>query len=52
LKARRRATDIARTEAQLRADAAWQQAYSTTFSRVYDQTLMERLAEQETGAAV
>jgi hypothetical protein len=49
--ARRRATDIAREEATLRADAAWQHVYSQTFSRVYDETLAELLAERETGAA-
>jgi hypothetical protein len=43
--ARRRAADIARVEAQLRADAAWQ--YSETFSRIYDETLSELLAEQQ-----
>jgi hypothetical protein len=45
--ARRQATDIAHAEATLRADAAWQQHYSETFSRVYDETLAELLAEQQ-----
>jgi len=45
--ARRRATDIARAEATLRADAAWQCTYSETFARVYDETLAELLAEQQ-----
>ena len=50
--ARRRAADIARAEATLRADAAWRQRrYSAEFSRIYDETLAELLAEQETEAA-
>jgi hypothetical protein len=48
--ARRRAADTARAEATLRADAAWQNIYSDTFSRVYDATLAELLAELETAA--
>jgi hypothetical protein len=44
---RRRATDIARAEATLRADAAWERAYSETFARVYDETLTELLAAQQ-----
>jgi hypothetical protein len=47
--ARRRAADIA--QASLRADAAWQQVYGETFSRVYDQTLAELLAERPTSEA-
>jgi hypothetical protein len=46
----RRAADAARAEATLRADAAWQRTYSETFARVYDETLAELLAEQETEA--
>jgi hypothetical protein len=49
--ARRRAADIASAEATLRADAAWQQAYSATFSRVYDEALMELLAEHQASDA-
>ena len=49
--ARRRAADIARETATLRADAAWKNTYSATFQQVYDETLAELLAEQETGAA-
>jgi hypothetical protein len=48
--ARRQATDIARAEATLRADAAWQLVYSETFSRVYDETLAELLADQQAAA--
>jgi hypothetical protein len=49
--ARRRAADIARAEALLRADVAWRRAYSEEFSRIYDQTLAELLAEQKPEAA-
>ena len=42
--ARRRAADIARAEATLRADAAWRQTYSETFARVFDEELAELLA--------
>jgi hypothetical protein len=47
LEARRRAADIARESATLRADAAWKNAYSATFQQVYDETLAELLAEQQ-----
>jgi hypothetical protein len=47
--ARRRAAGTAR-EATLRADAAWQRAYSETFSPAYDETLTELLAKQKTEA--
>jgi hypothetical protein len=50
-KARRRATDIAREEATLRADAAWRLTYSETFARVFDETLAELLAEQRASEA-
>jgi hypothetical protein len=43
---RRRATDAARAEATLRADAGWQDTYRETFAQVYDQTMTELLAEQ------
>jgi hypothetical protein len=49
--AHRRAADIARAEALLRADAAWQQTYSETFSKVYYETLVELLAERRKDAA-
>jgi hypothetical protein len=39
LEARRRAADIARETATLRADAAWKNAYSATSQQVYDETL-------------
>jgi hypothetical protein len=45
--ARRRAADTARAEATLRADAAWKDVYSNTFSRVFDDTLAELLADQK-----
>jgi hypothetical protein len=48
--ARRRAADIARETATLRADAAWKNAYSATFQQVYDETLAQLLTEQETDA--
>jgi hypothetical protein len=48
--ARRRAADIARAEATLRAEAAWRDPYSETYARVYDETLAELLTEQETDA--
>jgi hypothetical protein len=51
LEARRRAADIARESATLRADAAWENTYSATFQQVYDATLAQLLTEQETGAA-
>jgi hypothetical protein len=43
--ARQRATDIARAEAVIRADAAWRDAYDRTFAHVYAQTLAELLDE-------
>jgi hypothetical protein len=49
--ARRRAADIARETATLRADAAWKNAYSATFQQVYDETLAELLAEQQASEA-
>ena len=49
--ARRRAADAARAEPTLQTDAAWERAYSETFSRVYDETLRELLAEQRKGTA-
>jgi hypothetical protein len=49
--ARRRAVDIARAEATLRADAVWQQAYCETFARVFDETLAELLAERQASDA-
>ena len=49
--ARRRAADIARAEATLRADAAWRCTYSETFARVLDETLAELLAEQQVSGA-
>jgi hypothetical protein len=45
--ARRRAAEIARAEATLRADAAWRSVYSETFLQAYDQTLAELLADTE-----
>jgi hypothetical protein len=48
--ARRRAGDTARAEATLRADATWQNVYIETFSRIYDETLVELLADQKTEA--
>ena len=49
--ARRQAVDIARAEATLRADAAWRYTYSETFSRVFNETLAELLAEQQVSGA-
>jgi hypothetical protein len=49
--ARRRAADIARETATLRADAARKNAYSATFQQVYDETLAELLAEQQASEA-
>jgi hypothetical protein len=49
--ARRRAADIARAEATLRADAAWRDAHTETFARIYDETLAELLAEQQVSEA-
>jgi DNA-binding IscR family transcriptional regulator len=40
-----------RAEAQLHADAVWQRAYSETFSRIYDETLAELLAQQTSDVA-
>jgi hypothetical protein len=51
LGARRRAADIARAEATLRAEAAWRDTYSETFARVFDETLAELLAEQQASEA-
>ena len=47
----RRAADTARAEATLRDDAAWQDVYSETFSRIYGATLAELLAAQEPDVA-
>jgi hypothetical protein len=49
--ARRRAADIARAEAVLRADAAWRDVYDATFARVYAEALAELLAERRKDAA-
>jgi hypothetical protein len=49
--ARRSAADTARAEATLRADVAWRRVYSEEFSRVYDETLTDLLAEQGKDAA-
>jgi hypothetical protein len=49
--ARQRATDIARAEATIRADMAWRRVYSEEFSRVYDETLAELLAQSGLEAA-
>jgi hypothetical protein len=48
---RRLAADIARAEATLRADAAWQDIYRETFSRIYAEAMAELLAEQASEAA-
>jgi hypothetical protein len=46
---RRRATDIARDEAVLRADVEWVRVYAEEYSRVYDETLAELLAHPGLG---
>jgi hypothetical protein len=51
LEARRRAADIARAEATLRAEAAWRDTYSETYARVFKETLAELLAEQQPSEA-
>ena len=49
--ARQRASDIARAETVLRADAAWRDVYSETFSRIYAETLAELISDQKPEAA-